>query len=93
MNPSTRLNSRDASFMHRIQGLFGKGFLTIILMIFTLIVLVPFIWMVIMSFRTTLDEKYSFEEMNSGNPSRSIIFYRRLFLVNPEQVNAVIPSL
>jgi len=41
--------------VRRIKDTFGKGTLTIVLMLFTLMVLIPFIWMVIMSFRTTAD--------------------------------------
>ncbi len=41
--------------LRRIKDTFGKGTLTIVLMLFTLMVLIPFIWMVIMSFRTTAD--------------------------------------
>ena len=39
----------------RMQNYFGKGSLTFVLLLFTLIVLIPFIWMIIMSFRTTAD--------------------------------------
>lgn len=38
-----------------LQQRFGKGALTFVLLLFTLIVLIPFIWMIIMSFRTTAD--------------------------------------
>ncbi|HRJ58634.1 MAG TPA: carbohydrate ABC transporter permease [Anaerolineales bacterium] len=77
MNPSIRLTSRDTSFIHRFQGILGKGGLTIILMAFTLIVLVPFIWMVIMSFRNTgdiLNNPFGFPQTLEFENYRKLLF-------------------
>ncbi len=55
MTSYSQTRKYQADPLRRIKDTFGKNTLTIILMLFTLMVLIPFIWMIIMSFRTTAD--------------------------------------
>ena len=55
MTSSTQSHKYQVDPIRRIKDTFGKYTLTVFLMLFTLMVLIPFIWMVLMSFRTTAE--------------------------------------
>lgn len=55
MTSSAQTHKYQGDPNRRLQDTFGKGVLSVVLILFTLMVLIPFIWMILMSFRTTAD--------------------------------------